>query len=188
MLPLVLSLSLYSRRTWALESCLRTTRPDDSWLSQSTWLCCCSSFNCSDHGYGTLTCSPEVLPCPGPAVFDSLYRTCCLDLWMLGYEKPTDIFSWGTDLLHPLQPLWSLFDPAGHLWTFEHLEEQSGLKCPCTLIISTRHSQKRTGHPSEPGSSLGFLLGSCLSREFFLATVLLHQHCLMFGVLGWVSV
>ena len=27
-----------------------------------------------------------------------------------------------------------------------------------------RHSQKRTGHPSEPGSSLGFYLGSRLSR------------------------
>ena len=39
---------------------------------QSTWSCCCSSFNCSACGYGTLTCSPEVLPCPGPAVFDSL--------------------------------------------------------------------------------------------------------------------
>jgi hypothetical protein len=45
-------------------------------------------------------------------------------------------------------------------------------------------SQKRTGHPSEPGSSLGFFIGSGFSREFFLATVLLHLHCLMFGVLG----
>jgi positive regulator of sigma E activity len=35
---------------------------------------------------------------------------------------------------------------------------------------------------------LGFFLGSGLSREFFLATVLLHLHCLLFGVLGWVSV
>ena len=25
---------------------------------QSTWPCCCSSFNCSACGYGTLTCSP----------------------------------------------------------------------------------------------------------------------------------
>uniref|UniRef100_A0A674BWR4 Ndrg family member 3a n=1 Tax=Salmo trutta TaxID=8032 RepID=A0A674BWR4_SALTR len=31
-------------------------------------------------------------------------------------------------------------------------------------------------------------LGSCLSREFFLAIVLLHLHCLLFGVLDWVSV
>uniref|UniRef100_A0A8C7HCS9 Integrin alpha FG-GAP repeat containing 2 n=1 Tax=Oncorhynchus kisutch TaxID=8019 RepID=A0A8C7HCS9_ONCKI len=30
--------------------------------------------------------------------------------------------------------------------------------------------------------------GFGLSREFFLATVLLHLHCLLFGVLGWVSV
>uniref|UniRef100_A0A8C7VZJ1 Ndrg family member 3a n=1 Tax=Oncorhynchus mykiss TaxID=8022 RepID=A0A8C7VZJ1_ONCMY len=51
-----------------------------------------------------------------------------------------------------------------------------------------RHSQKRTGHPSEPGFSLGLFLGSCLSREFFQAVVLLHLHCLLFGVLGWVSV
>ena len=43
-------------------------------------------------------------------------------LWMIGYEKPTDIYSWGADLLHPRQLLWLLlFDPAGHLWTFEHL-------------------------------------------------------------------
>jgi hypothetical protein len=53
---------------------------------------------------------------------------------------------------------------------------------------STRHSQKRTGHPSEPGSALGFFLGSGLSREFSLATVLLHLHYLLFGVFGWVSV
>jgi hypothetical protein len=33
-------------------------------------------------------------------------------------------------------------------------------------IISTQHSQKTTGHPSEPGSSLGVFLGSCLSRVF----------------------
>ena len=35
---------------------------------------------------------------------------------------------------------------------------------------------------------LGFFLGFGLSMEFFLATVLLHLHCLLFGVLGWVSV
>ena len=43
------------------------------------------------------------------------------------------------------------------------------------------------GQPEEdwppPGSSLGFFLGFGLSREF-LATVLLHLHCLLFGVLG----
>ena len=55
-------------------------------------------------------------------------------------------------------------------------------------FLSSQYSQKRTGHPSEPGSSLGFFLGSGLSREFFVATVLLHLHCLLFGVLGWVSV
>jgi hypothetical protein len=44
----------------------------------------------------------------------------------------------------------------------------------------------RTG--SEPGFSLGLFQGFCRSREFFLATVLLHLHCLLFGVLVWVSV
>ena len=51
-------------------------------------------------------------------------------------------------------------------------------------------------HPGQPEEDwpplslvpLGFFLGSGLSREFFLATVLLHLHCLLFGVLGWVSV
>jgi hypothetical protein len=55
-------------------------------------------------------------------------------------------------------------------------------------FLSTWHSQKRTGHPTYPGSSQGFFLGFGLSREFSLATVLLHLHCLLFGVLGWVSV
>jgi hypothetical protein len=59
---------------------------------------------------------------------------------------------------------------------------------PCFVIIATRNSQMMTGHPSQPGSSLIFFLGFGLSREFFLATVLLHLHCLLFGVLGWVSV
>ena len=74
---------------------------------------------------------------------------------------------------------------------FEHLEEQSGLKWPCTLKISTWHSQERTGHPSEPGSSLGFILGSRLYGEFFLATVLLHLYYLLyylhFEVLGCIA-
>ena len=50
------------------------------------------------------------------------------------------------------------------------------------------HPAQPEEDPSQPGSSLGFFLGFGLSREFFLATVLLHLHCLLFGVLGWVSV
>jgi hypothetical protein len=49
-------------------------------------------------------------------------------------------------------------------------------------IHVTKYSRKRTGHP------LRFLLyvsSYISSSEFFLATVLLH--CLLFGVLGWVS-
>ena len=33
-----------------------------------------------------------------------------------------------------------------------------------------------------------WFLSRCLSREFFLATMLLHLHCLLFVILGWVSV
>jgi hypothetical protein len=33
---------------------------------------CCSSFKCCACGYGSLTCSPDVLSCPRPAVFNSL--------------------------------------------------------------------------------------------------------------------
>ncbi|XP_071204483.1 actin-related protein 2/3 complex subunit 4 isoform X1 [Salvelinus alpinus] len=40
---------------------------------QSTWPCCCSSFNCSACGYGTLTCSPDVLPVPD-LLFSTLLR------------------------------------------------------------------------------------------------------------------
>ena len=40
---------------------------------QSTWPCCCSSFNCSACGYGTLTCSPDVLPVPD-LLFSTLQR------------------------------------------------------------------------------------------------------------------
>ena len=77
--------------------------------SQSTWLCCCSRFNCSACGCGTLTCSPDMLLCPRPAVFNSLETAGVVEIrWMIGYEKPTDIYSWGADLLHPRQLLWLL--------------------------------------------------------------------------------
>jgi hypothetical protein len=61
--------------------------------------------------------------CPRPAVFNSPETAGAVEiLSMIGYENPTDIYSWGADLLHPRQPLWLLlFDPAGHLLTFEHL-------------------------------------------------------------------
>ena len=85
--------------------------------------------------------------------------TCCT------LDNYSDYYIW---------PCWSFMN----IWT----------SWPCSVIISTRHSQKRTGHPSKPGSSLGFFLGFGLSKEFFLATVLLHLYCLLFGDLGWVSV
>ena len=40
--------------------------------------------------------------------------------------------------------------------------------------------------PAKPEED--WFLCSCLSREFFQATVPLHLHCLLCGVLGWVSV
>ena len=48
-------------------------------------------------------------------------------------------------------------------------------------------------HPAQPEEDWPPLIFWFLSRflprfRFFLATVLLHLHCLLFGVLGWVSV
>ena len=61
---------------------------------QSTWPCCCSSFNCSSCNYRILTCSPERTTCPRPAVFNSLETAGVVELLlMIGYEKPTDIYS-----------------------------------------------------------------------------------------------
>ena len=160
----------------SLGSCLRTTCPDDSWLSPVHLAVLLLQFQLFCQRLGNLDLFTGRATLSRTWCFWlslSLYGTCCLDLWRLGYETPTNIYSRDTDLLHRRQPLWLLFDPADHLWTFEHFEEQSGLKWPCTLIISTQHIQKRTGHPVEPGSSIDFFLGSCLSREFFLVTVLL---------------
>jgi hypothetical protein len=63
---------------------------------QSTWPCCCSSFNCSACGYGALTCSPDVLPVPD-LLFSTLYRQQerVEILLMIGYEKPTGTKSGG---------------------------------------------------------------------------------------------
>ena len=72
MLPLILSLSLSptppvgpepSDNASGLPGLMTPGCP------QSTWSCCCYSFNCSACGYGTLT------------------------LCYLGFEKPTDIYS-----------------------------------------------------------------------------------------------
>ena len=60
------NLSMLSLSFLDLGPCLRNTWPNDSLLS--TWSCCCSIFNCS----GVLPCSPYVVPCPRPAVFNSL--------------------------------------------------------------------------------------------------------------------
>ena len=148
---------------------------------QSTWSCCCSSINFCACGYGTLTCSLDVLPCPGPTVMDSLLHLLSLTLndrlWKANWHlllRCWPVTPSITTAIIIIWPCWSSMN----VWTFWQ----------CSVIISTRASQKRSGHHPETGSSLGFFLGSSLSREFFLATVLLHLHCLLFGVLGWVSV
>jgi hypothetical protein len=47
-------------------------------------------------------------------------------------------------------------------------------------------------HPAQPEDDWpplkAWFLSRFLPREFFLAMVLLHLHCLLFGVLRWVSV
>ena len=61
---------------------------------------------CSRHDTLSWTCCFDLRslsPSPPPLSLPlSLYHTCCLDLWMFGYEKPTDNYSGGADLLHPL--------------------------------------------------------------------------------------
>jgi hypothetical protein len=61
--------------------------------------------------------------------------------------------------------------------------------CKFSHYLTSAHTHTHTHtHTQLDGSSLGFFLNPGLSREFFLATVLLHLHCLIFGFLGWVSV
>ena len=144
---------------------------------QSTRSCCCLSLNYSACGYGTLTCSPDLLPCSGPAVFDFLSSTPALSNSEWSAMKSQLVFT------HEMLTCCTLYNHCEQCWSSMNV----WTSWSCT-VISTRHSHKRTGHPSEHGSSLGFFLGSCLSREFFQATVLLHLHCLLFGVLGCVSV
>ena len=55
-------------------------------------------------------------------------------------------------------------------------------------IIMEHWKHYGTRNTTEHWQHYSFFLGFGLSREFFLATVLLHLHCLLFGVLGWVSV
>ena len=164
MLSLILFLSFFHSFFLSedLGPCLRTTWPDDSLLSPVHLAMLLLQFQLFCLRLWIPDLFTRSATCPRPAVFNSLETAGAVEiLRMIGYEKPTDIYSWGADLLHPRQLLWLLlFDPAGHLmniWT----------SWPCSVIVSTRHSQKRTGHSSYSGSSLGFFLGSGLPREFF---------------------
>ena len=172
-----------SRRTWALGPCLRNTWYDDSLLSPvhlavlllQFQLFCLRLWN-ADLFTGRATC-------PRPAVFNSLETAGAVEIFlMIGYEKSTEftpeVLTWCT-----LDNYCNYYYYLAMLVIYEHLNILAMF-----VIISTRHCPKRIGHPSEPGSSLGFFLSFGLCKEFFLATVLLHLHCLLFGVLGWVSV
>ena len=90
-LSLFLSLS---RRTWALGPCLRTTWHDYSLLSLAHLAVLLLQFQ--------LFCLRLWIPdlftgratCPRPAVFNSLQTAGVVEiLLMIGYEKPTDIYS-----------------------------------------------------------------------------------------------
>ena len=101
---------------------------------QSTWICCCSSFNCSACGFGT--CSPDVLSCPGPAVLDSVSNS-EWSLWKANWHlllRCWPVAPSTTTVIIIIWPCWSSMN----IWT----------SWPCSLMISTQHSEKRTGHPS----------------------------------------
>ena len=156
--------------TWALGPCLAwrllavpvpsplgCPRPQSSWLSPSP-----VSSRATNPVSAVLPAAMEPWP---------VYQTC--------YLVPELLFS------NPLRPsLPHLLSRPLNAWLWKstwHFLLRCWPVAPsittmiitgCTLIISTRHSQKRTGHPSEPGSSLGFFLGSCISREFSTSALL----------------
>jgi hypothetical protein len=143
---------------------------------KSTWSCCCSIFHCSACGYGTLTCSLDMLTCPGYVVFDSLPHLLSLTLTDRLWKA-----NWHLHLR-----CWSVAPCDYNHCVYFYLTLLLIYECLNILAMYCynlhRHSQKRTGHPSEPGSSLCFFIGSCLSREFFLATVLLHLNWCCLGL------
>jgi hypothetical protein len=148
------------------------------------------NFCCSACGFWTLTCSPDLLPYPRPAV-----SSIPLPLSTAPAVSTSECSAMKSQLTFTPEVLTcrTLYNHCNYYLTplviYEHLEEQFTINGYVYLQYNLhRRSQKRSGHTSEPGSSLGFFINSCLSREFFLTTVLLHLHCLLFGVLGWVSV
>jgi hypothetical protein len=139
----------------------------------STWSCCCSSFNSSAYGYGTLTCFT------GHA---TLSLTCCfrLSLSIAPAVSTSEFSAMKSQLAFTPEALTccTLYNHCAYFLTLLVIYECWNILKNNTALMALYSYYL---HPSEPGSSLGFFLGSCLSREFFLATVLLHLHCLLFG-------
>jgi hypothetical protein len=52
---------------------------------QSTWPCCCSSFNCSTCGYGTLTCRDKLNDRLWKAKImnDARFKTWNFSIWII---------------------------------------------------------------------------------------------------------
>ena len=82
--------------------------------------------------------------CPRPAVLNSLETAGAVEiLSMIGYEKPTDNYSWGADLLHLskttliiIWPCWSslTFEPLGHVLLSPPGTVRRGLATPHRLV------------------------------------------------------
>ena len=158
-LSLSLSLSLSRRRPWALGPCLRTIWPDDSLLSPVHLVVLLLQF----HLFILRLWNPDLFTWrktgPKPAVFDCLSLPHLLSLTQCSAMKS-----------HLLLRCWPVAPSTTNVIIINIWPCRSSMNIwtswPCTVIVSIWHSQKRTAHPSEPGSSLGFFLGSCISWEF----------------------
>ena len=114
---------------------------------QSSWSCCCSDLFTGDATLSRTCCFWLSLP-------HLLSLTLNVRLWKANWHLLLRCWPVAPSTTTVIIIIWPCWSPM-KVWT----------SWPCT-VISTRHSQKRTGHPLEPGSSLGFFLGSCPHREF----------------------
>ena len=155
MLALILSLSLafsrflFSLWAWAPGPCLRTTWPDDFLLSPVHLVVLLLQFQrfCLRlwnpdlfTGHATLSwtyCFRLSLSLP-----HLLSLTLNGWLWKAHWHlllRCWPVAPFTTTVIIIIWPSWSSMN----VWT----------SWPCSVIISNRYSQKRTGYPSEPGSS-----------------------------------
>ena len=137
-LSLSFSLSFF-RRTWALGPCLRTTWPDASLLSPvhlavlllQFQLFCLRLWN-PDLCYLSQTCCFQLSR-------DSRSGRDTFNDWLWKANWHLLLRCWPiapatTTVIIIIWPCWSSMN----IWT----------SWPCSVIMSTRHSQKRTGHPT----------------------------------------